>query len=487
MARLLAIRTRVALAFVAVISLLALGFAAPIAHAAPGDIDTTKTGSITIHKYANPDNGQTGNGTLLDPAPNTAPVPGVVFSYAKVDVDLTTNAGWTTASGLKVDAAGKVTLADGSAATVGAATNLAPTAADGTASVSNLSLGVYLVQEVSAPDTVTQKAAPFLVTIPFPNDAASWLYDVHVYPKNTVVTKDNQPVKVITDPNATHFPGDPITWTITQKVPALGTTETLSKFVLTDQLPAGVDPITAANVKVSVARAGVDQPTLAVAPMVSGTNLVTVDFASQLTNLKSGDVVTVTISAVISKTIAAGDLANQSNTAINDKTFASTSDPTTDPTDPTTGTPTVVTFAPLTINKVNKAGQPLTDAQFAVWPAQADGTCAAKPANAQVLTTATDAGTAVLQMVIGAYCVQEIKAPVGYEIAADYANPVKVDVVKDTGLTLAITNLKSAETGTGDLLNLPLTGAAGLVIMTLLGAALLAGAVGLGVVAVRRR
>ncbi|MGV9191321.1 hypothetical protein ACTOVQ_00785 [Arcanobacterium canis] len=80
MARTSAIRTRVACAFVAILSLIALSFAAPIAHAAEGNIDPNTKGSMTIHKFANPDSGQTGDGTDLgEKKPTTEPVSGVVF------------------------------------------------------------------------------------------------------------------------------------------------------------------------------------------------------------------------------------------------------------------------------------------------------------------------------------------------------------------------------------------------------------------------
>ena len=47
-------------------------------------------------------------------------------------------------------------------------------------------LGLYLVVETSAPDKVTQIADAFLVSVPMkqPKDQKTWLYDIHVYPKN---------------------------------------------------------------------------------------------------------------------------------------------------------------------------------------------------------------------------------------------------------------------------------------------------------------
>lgn len=52
--------------------------------------------------------------------------------------------------------------------------------------IANSDLGLYLVVETNAPDKVTKTVEPFLVSVPMknPSDQTTWLYDVHVYPKN---------------------------------------------------------------------------------------------------------------------------------------------------------------------------------------------------------------------------------------------------------------------------------------------------------------
>lgn len=52
--------------------------------------------------------------------------------------------------------------------------------------ITNSALGLYLVVETNAPDKVTKTVEPFLVSVPMknPSDQTTWLYDVHVYPKN---------------------------------------------------------------------------------------------------------------------------------------------------------------------------------------------------------------------------------------------------------------------------------------------------------------
>ncbi|MGV9195848.1 SpaH/EbpB family LPXTG-anchored major pilin [Arcanobacterium canis] len=477
MARTSAIRTRVACAFVAILSLIALSFAAPIAHAAEGNIDPNTKGSMTIHKFANPDSGQTGDGTDLgEKKPTTEPVAGVKFTVARVKgVDLTTTAGWEAAK--KVDPT-KVETENPQVSE--------PTNEQGDTTVNNLSVGLYLVTETEAPAFVTTKAAPFLVTIPFPNKDKTWLYNVHVYPKNTIVTKDEIPVKVIKDDAKIHFPGDTIVWTINQKIPALAPGEKLTKFEIVDLLPKGVDKIKTSSVKVTSGDNA--QPTIT----VSENNEVKVAFeGNELNKLSSGKSMTVEITATVAQDIA-GELSNQSSTTINDQVFKSVDDPkNADPKKPENGNPTVIAFAPLTINKVNSQKQALDGAKFDVWAAASDGTCKAKPTGEGVkhLETKSGAGdtrgTTTLQVKEGDYCVQETEAPVGYEISSDYKDGKLVKIAKGSA-PIEILNLKVNEAGTNGLLNLPLTGAAGMVVMTLLGAALIAAAFGFGFVALRR-
>ena len=66
------------------------------------------------------------------------------------------------------------------------------TSADGLAKFEKLELGLYLVIETKAPDSVTTACVPFFVSIPMTkgdgsqtNALQDWLYDVHVYPKNS--------------------------------------------------------------------------------------------------------------------------------------------------------------------------------------------------------------------------------------------------------------------------------------------------------------
>lgn len=63
----------------------------------------------------------------------------------------------------------------------------------GVAKKDGLDFGLYLVVETSAPDKVTSPVDPFLVSVPMTriadttttNKLTDWIYDVHVYPKNS--------------------------------------------------------------------------------------------------------------------------------------------------------------------------------------------------------------------------------------------------------------------------------------------------------------
>lgn len=193
----------------------------------PNDI-----GSLTIHKFHQPTQlGDPADGmeqntdglTAWNPTTDGA----VSFTIWKVGgVDLSTNAGWQTAAAMDVAAA--------KAATSGGGTTL-PIAANGTAVFDDLAIGLYYVEETVWPSGATP-AAPFLVTVPITNArdivgsgtefapefpaGTTWLYDVHVYPKNAITSGQ----KTVNDTTSTNGGksiklGDNVEWTITGDIP----------------------------------------------------------------------------------------------------------------------------------------------------------------------------------------------------------------------------------------------------------------------------
>lgn len=472
-------RKAVAAFAVGTLSLAGVAGATLVANAAEGNIDTTKQGSITVHKYLNPTTG-TGSLAAAEGVAGTA-LANVKFTVTPVTgVDLTQQSGWDALANLNAATAPVDT----------AAAKEIITKADGSATASGLTVGVYKVEETDtsgATDkdgkavTVTTKAPTFLVSVPT-NDNGTWVYDVNVYPKNTALTDENKPVKTVDGTTKAYFPGDTITWKITQKLPDpgkddVGNAKSFSAYKIVDQLPAGVNTVKTENVTVEktgdVAAASVS--------VAADTNTVTVEYTGEaLKALKAEDTVTVTISAVVNET--AETLSNQAQVTVDNETVPTTADPT-DPDNPATDQ----TFANLTINKVNSKAQALSDATFTITPvADAAGKAIPDVTDKNVKTVITgDAGNATQKVATGFYKVTETVAPLGYEIAADYADGEIIEVTAD-GKTITVENLSSDESGTGLLPNLPLTGAQGAVLLTIIGAAIIVFAVGTGIVAARK-
>ena len=174
--------------------------------------DTTKNGSITIHKLEyNPSSGapsQQGTGAEGEGAPAGAtPLDGVTFEIYQVQSQTWLESyygGQVTASSQdfsKMDASdyytknsttGAITVNSG-ATKVATVTTTTTETDKGVAKKDGLALGLYLVVETKAPDKVTSPADPFLVSVPMTriadndttNKLTDWIYDVHVYPKNS--------------------------------------------------------------------------------------------------------------------------------------------------------------------------------------------------------------------------------------------------------------------------------------------------------------
>lgn len=172
-------------------------------------IDTGKKGSITIHKYVMVDTTQakTSNngeevGTGKIPAGATA-ASGAKFTLYKVMAqdDLIKyyngeNATYKDKEPVYTDFveddSGTYTIK--SSATVTGYTPVnATTDKNGLAKFGGLDIGLYVVIETETPKAVTKPVTPFLVSVPMTKvvtadskqTATEWLYDIHVYPKNS--------------------------------------------------------------------------------------------------------------------------------------------------------------------------------------------------------------------------------------------------------------------------------------------------------------
>ncbi|WP_075890807.1 SpaH/EbpB family LPXTG-anchored major pilin [Actinomyces provencensis] len=253
----------------------AVALASPASAAIPANIDNSRNGNstITVHKHAQPSPvGEAGDGTELDTAPAN-PLSGVEFSLYKLsNIDLTTVEGWTTATAVSTAInGGAVPVPDADPATsvtIGG-TNYPVTPvetqetgtdgaatfgnASGAAGTDDLGFGIYLIVEGAdkGDNNITDKAAPFIVSLPFATGDNTWNYDVHAYPKNSV-TAITKTVKEPAAGSAEDLNRDLVRWEIALDVPNLTTGDTLTKFEIVDTivaaelsfvatLPTGVD------------------------------------------------------------------------------------------------------------------------------------------------------------------------------------------------------------------------------------------------------
>lgn len=178
-------------------------------------IDTSKKGSITVHKYEK-GTGETGTGTGEETTvTGHEPLADVTFELYQVmtQEQMLAYYNGTDASSVTVDrfvaknADGSYTVKNYSDIEVGAletlttdstgvvvfdgiyddATKVDDETKTDTENGKSLPLGMYVIIETSAPEKVTVAEKPFLVSVPMTKSTtdADWLYDINVYPKNS--------------------------------------------------------------------------------------------------------------------------------------------------------------------------------------------------------------------------------------------------------------------------------------------------------------
>ena len=193
------------------------------------DLDTNKTGSITIHKLVKDATNGTTEGTGLEDSTVTGtPLDGAKFTVERlINVDLSTQAGWEKLVGFDGDVA--TAKADGIDAAVEKTTS-----GGGLATFSNLPLGAYVVTETETPAGYVG-SKPFIITVPMtnPKDLNTWVYDVHAYPKNAKAGIE----KTLVDEN-TPAVGSEISYTIKSDIPAA---EALDYYDVVDQYDKRVE------------------------------------------------------------------------------------------------------------------------------------------------------------------------------------------------------------------------------------------------------
>lgn len=429
----------------------------------PGTIDDSRTASLQVHKFEQPvERGERGNGTEQSTGGLTA-LRGIEFQVKQVPgVDLTTNAGWQQAAD----------LADGDIEDVIALTDgVTPTSkttdGSGLASFDGLPLGLYVVTENLTAEQMTSGitgSAPFLVTLPMthPTDLSTWMYTVHVYPKNNV----DSITKTVQDENATKL-GDTVNWTIQGSIPAGGPT---SKYVITDQLDDRL-AYTGAAVSIAPASAG----TLAAGTHYDVTHengLVTITFTeagrTALDSIKKANA-SAKVQVVISTTVESlgaetedGALTEIENQAI---LFPNDSN--------VNGIPSEkpkTTWGGIDIKKVDETGEALAGATFQVFATEADAKSGSNPISIKGKAdwTSNDAGLIHIDgLRPGDYWVAESKAPTGYSLLAEPQEVTVSDNSRST-IELEVENVPSNSN-----FELPFTGGAGIWYLILAGAGIL--------------
>jgi fimbrial isopeptide formation D2 family protein/LPXTG-motif cell wall-anchored protein len=476
-----------------------------------GNIVAGKATSLTIHKYSGLEASTHDDGLPKNIDASThQPLNGVDFKITKVtqkggqNIDLDTPEGWDLIKGITVDQV-KAGIADKSI-TTGAEDTVTTAKVDGVDGVAKADLdhGLYLVQEGDdhGNNGIVSKTADFLVTLPLPKVESdgtthgNWIYDVNVYPKNQILTGPSKTINKTEDQKGVKV-GDSVEYTIEQTVPSLNAGETYTDAVIYDNL----DPAEQAYVENSTVLTN------------SGTALTADDYTintdattgvlnwtlndSGLAKIKAGDKITVVFKAKVLKVTTTGATLNKpGNGTVGTPGYGSTFNHKTVP-----GVPTTYSYwGQLQVTKVvqGNTDQKLKDAEFAVSETAADGTCPAMaPAAADAVAIGTSDENGVVRwnstpsnplglFVANSntdpepshfhkdYCLYETKAPAGYILPdATQNNPQKVTITPGELVAKGPSDI-TVEDEQQNHPNLPLTGAAGTVVMTLGGIALVA-------------
>lgn len=485
-------RRKLSLVGVGVLGFCSLLVASSAAHAAPqeyGNIDSNRTGSLTVHKYLHQTGSEIGD---ISQAPSagqfTDPVADVVFTVYPLlqndaPIDLTVPGSWDLLGDL-VPGAGCVAPAGFE---LGAGLAMPGTDAQGVSSTS-IAVGAYQICETSAPANIVDRAVPFILTVPMPHEGG-WVYDVHAYPKNG----EGSIIKTI-DPQVETGLGSLVRFPVTVPVPSMA--QGWTGFAISDTLDDRLVPVAPASIRVNADGAALN-PSFYTVSVDAQT--ITMNFtAAGLAWLNEGPDAHVgaEIEVVFAGTVIAigdGAITNQAVLWPNNPAFDG---------DGVTITSNEVSthWGNLQIEKraagVSGAAGTLQGAVFEVYNADtpyAPDCTAAQAAGDPIAvsgeTTFTSSGTGVIEVaglfvsdsenpVINAqqrcYVLKEVAAPAGFVLPSQPFTAVTVHIGQTT-----IADNASIENTQQLVPGLPLTGASGQLILISAGVGALAIAIGL--------
>lgn len=483
---------------------------ATAASAAPGNIDTTTAGSITIHKHletgstagANPD----GSGTV-----SGAAVAGVEFTLYQLNyngqpINLANFADWNGLAAVTLDANCQVTGPAGY--TTSTTTLVGTTGTDGSVTFpTQTKRTAYAACETNTsgatvggvPTTIVTKAAPFVIAVPMPYNN-EWIYNVHAYPKNVnaSITKD-----VTAQPAGQLGLGSTVSFPVTTSIPTIAPADQLQSYIVRDVLDPRLTPVSVASVTVNGTAVDPTYYTVKVNP--NNANDVRVVFTpAGLTWLKGqgGKSVVTTFSGVVAS-VGDGNIPNKATLFVNDPSGDSD-------TNPGPGVPSnevTTNWGNLVIQKSDAGNAKLlSGATFQVFAADPAYVAAGQPCTSKtttgtaisvngvtdfttdangVVTVAglfvSDSKNAPINATQRCYVIIETAAPAGYILPTGDAAKTAVAVTTGSPTTVDI-DVKNTKQSVP---SLPLTGAAGQVIMLGGGAAVLV--IGFLLIVARRR
>lgn len=465
--------------------------------------------SLTVHKYLGATTNLKHDGTAIEAGQlPKAPLAGVNFKLYKVEgVDIFTNDGLKLAQEISEkpitvnEGKTQITVNSKTYTIKPAKTASAVTGTDGTAKFENQDRGLYVVVEDldgsakimnGSEEVVKEKItpiAPFAVTLPMTDpEGKAWNADVHVYPKNQENTLD----KKVKDKNVTTLnqgakaPADEFTYILSTKstgADANGDGEMNAAdlggiYKIVDQLPANVE-----YVKTTAKIAGADTTDFDATTKSEGDparTTVTVAFkGAGLDTIAAGTDIEVTLHVKL-KSVPADGLTKNTGQLFPNKYSEDNGKPITSPEVETR-------HGDIVIKKVNSAGETLAGAIFSVHlDTSANKDCSSYGPTIKTSNETKKDGLAKisdLQMTdwidgeaVAAdkqvpYCLVEEQAPAGYQILP---KAIKFSLTKPGTVTDLSAAAKAKAGNALDITNhknpgLPLTGAQGILLVSVLG------------------